>query len=138
MDSNTTGLTHNVLHAEEAIRAVSSSAAGGVTTFLGTTRDNFDGKEVISLEYEAYQPMALKEMQKLCERARAKWPQLIGIAVLHRLGSVSVGEASVVVSVSAPHRQESIGKPWDLLPLTQQFSEFCPCFMPLCSHPVVS
>jgi molybdopterin synthase catalytic subunit len=54
---------------------------------LGTTRDNFDGKRVLRLEYEAYKEMAEKEMKNICAELRCKWPQLEHIAIVHRLGS---------------------------------------------------
>lgn len=103
-------LTHEVLSVDFATKSVSSNAAGGISVFVGTTRDNFDGKGVIRLEYEAYEPMAVKEMRNLCMKAREKWVDIIKIAVLHRLGIVPIGEASVIIAVSSPHRREAIGK----------------------------
>jgi len=58
-------------------------------TFPGTTRDNFDGKRVLQLEYEAYEPQALSEMKKICAAIREKWA-IHGIAMLHRAGSVKI------------------------------------------------
>ena len=55
---------------------------------IGTTRDNFDGKKVLKLEYEAYSPMAEKEMKKICHSVRGKWPDVENIAMFHRIGYV--------------------------------------------------
>lgn len=102
-------LTREALSIEAASRTVARDFAGGTSIFVGTTRDTFEGKVVTLLEYEAYESMALKEMRKLCDRARERWPQICAVAVMHRLGRVQVGEASVIIAVSSPHRKESIG-----------------------------
>ncbi|XP_046458269.1 molybdopterin synthase catalytic subunit-like [Daphnia pulex] len=82
-------------------------STGAVSLFVGTTRNNFEGKKVISLEYEAFKPMACKEIKKICENIREKW-KVKHIAFHHRLGEVPVGEASVVIAVSSEHRAESL------------------------------
>ncbi|KAJ3696281.1 hypothetical protein LUZ60_001658 [Juncus effusus] len=82
-------------------------AAGAVATFEGTTRDTFDGRRVVELRYEAYEPMAIKRLAAACAAARDKW-RLIGLAVSHRLGVVPVGEASVFVAASAVHRSDAM------------------------------
>lgn len=64
-------------------------------------------KKVLKLEYEAYTPMALKELQKLCDQVRQKW-EVLKIAVVHRIGEVPIGEASVIIVVSSAHRRESL------------------------------
>lgn len=64
--------------------------------FKGTTRDNFDGKKVIQLEYEAYIPMAELEMRKICASIRAKWPTVRHICIQHRLGSVTFSVAKLL------------------------------------------
>ncbi|XP_064541555.1 molybdopterin synthase catalytic subunit isoform X1 [Drosophila montana] len=79
-------------------------SCGACSVFLGTTRDSFEGKNVISLEYEAYENMALKEMGKICTDLRVRWPSLKHIVMYHRLGIVPVSEVSVVIAASAPHR----------------------------------
>lgn len=101
-------LTFDVLSVDAASKAVGSDGAGAISLFVGTTRDNFDGKRVLSLEYEAYEPMALKEMKALCGRARDKWPATLAVAVFHRLGKVPIAEASVIIAVSSPHRTDAI------------------------------
>jgi molybdopterin synthase catalytic subunit len=89
-----------------ALAAVARPGAGGTALFVGTTRDNARGKEVLWLEYEAYRPMALAMMERIAADAAARWG-LLGVAVVHRCGRVAVGEASVVVAVSSAHRAEA-------------------------------
>ncbi|KAI9025692.1 Molybdopterin synthase catalytic subunit [Hyaloraphidium curvatum] len=88
--------------------AVRDDACGAISLFEGTTRDTFGGRRVLRLEYEAYVPMALKEMMKLCSEARERWPELVHVAVDHRIGVVPVREPSVVIAVSSPHRRDAI------------------------------
>ncbi len=83
---------------------VASAAAGAVCTFIGTTRDHNDGRRVLRLEYEAYPEMAIAEMEKIGRMARDRWP-IEAIAITHRVGVVPIGEASVVIAVSAGHRK---------------------------------
>ncbi|CAI0413990.1 unnamed protein product [Linum tenue] len=86
---------------------VSAPQAGAITTFSGTTRDTFDGKTVVELRYEAYVPMAVRQIQSICSSARATW-KIHAIAVAHRLGAVPVGETSVFIAVSAVHRGDAL------------------------------
>ena len=85
---------------------VSSPSAGAVVLFLGTTREFTGPRQTKSLVYECYQEMALKKLRELAETARRRWP-LAGCAVVHRLGHLEIGEASVAVAVSSPHRQDA-------------------------------
>ncbi|HYA34634.1 MAG TPA: molybdopterin converting factor subunit 1 [Candidatus Binataceae bacterium] len=87
-------------------REVSDPGAGAICTFAGTTRDNNVGRRVIRLEYEVYEPMALSEMRRLAEEAGRRWA-ITRIAIRHRIGIVEIGETSVAISVSAPHRGEA-------------------------------
>lgn len=80
-----------------------TDADGAVVTFTGTTRDHHDGAEVVSLHYEAYEEMAQKVVCGLFEEAIKRFP-ITRARIVHRLGSVPVGEASVVVVVASPHR----------------------------------
>ncbi|CAL1401260.1 unnamed protein product [Linum trigynum] len=86
---------------------VSDPQAGAITTFSGTTRDTFDGKTVVELRYEAYVPMAVRQIQAICSSARATW-KIHAISVAHRLGAVPVGETSVFIAVSAVHRADAL------------------------------
>ncbi|HSD11119.1 MAG TPA: molybdenum cofactor biosynthesis protein MoaE [Candidatus Binatia bacterium] len=85
------------------IAAAAHSGSGATVTFAGTTRDHNDGRRVTQLEYEAYPEMALAEMEKIAATARERWP-IERIAIVHRIGVVPIGEASVVIAVSAAHR----------------------------------
>ena len=93
------------LDLNELVSAVGDPGVGAIVTFIGTTRDNNEGRRVHSLEYEAYQGMAEQEMRKLGDEAQAKW-QINGVAVHHRIGRVPIGEASVMIAVASPHRDE--------------------------------
>lgn len=96
------------LDSQRAVELVTHPSAGAISTFVGTTRDNFQGKKVVRLEYEGYTPMAVSELRKICVTIREKWPEVVGVALFHRLGVVQVAEASVIVAVSSPHRREAL------------------------------
>ncbi len=90
-----------------AVRAaVSRDEAGAVLIFEGVTRNHHDGREVLRLEYEAYPSMAESQMKAICSDILSRWPEA-RVAMAHRIGLVAVGEASVVIAVSAPHRDEA-------------------------------
>ena len=96
-------ITHDAIDPRPVEAAVAWSGAGAVLTFIGVTRDNFEGQEVLGLEYEAYPEMALAKMAEIQSEIIERWPGARA-AMVHRLGSVSVGEISVVIAVSSPHR----------------------------------
>nr|XP_044995000.1 molybdopterin synthase catalytic subunit [Jaculus jaculus]XP_044995001.1 molybdopterin synthase catalytic subunit [Jaculus jaculus] len=100
-------LTAQRLSVDDASRSVLSPLCGAVSLFVGTTRNNFEGKKVIGLEYEAYLPMAENEIRKICGDIRQKWA-VRHIAVFHRLGLVPVSEASTIIAVSSAHRTASL------------------------------
>jgi molybdopterin synthase catalytic subunit len=84
-------------------------SCGAVSTFIGITRNNFQAKEVLSLSYEAYVPMAMKELLKLCTECKImKYPSIRRIAAVHIIGDCPVGHASVILACSSPHRLEAI------------------------------
>jgi molybdopterin synthase catalytic subunit len=88
-----------------AIQAeVQTSAAGAVVMFLGTTREFTHGRQTTSLDYECYPEMAERKLAELEVEARRRWP-ILDCAIVHRLGRVEIGEASVAIAVSAAHRQ---------------------------------
>jgi molybdopterin synthase catalytic subunit len=101
-------LTHEPINIMQAIAEAGTPASGAIDLFIGTARNNTHGKRVAWLEYEAYEPMALREMTAIAERARIKW-NAHRIVVVHRLGRVDIGEASVAIAVSAAHRAEAFG-----------------------------
>jgi molybdopterin synthase catalytic subunit len=91
---------------DEVLDWVKSPEAGAIDIFIGTTRNHSRGREVLSLEYEAYEPMALKLMEAIGAEARRRW-EIDRLAIVHRVGRVEVGEGSVVIAVSAAHRSEA-------------------------------
>jgi molybdopterin synthase catalytic subunit len=99
------GLSAQPLDPEALARAVVTPAHGAVVTFLGTTRETSPGdtRPVAALEYEAYEPMAVAEMQTIARETEERYGPL-GIALVHRTGRVELGQPSVAVVVAAPHR----------------------------------
>jgi molybdopterin synthase catalytic subunit len=91
--------------------AVSHPGAGAICTFTGIVRDNSRGEPTTHLQYEAYEGMALKMMGALARELAERWPG-IRVAMAHRTGRIEIGEASVVISVSAPHRAAAIEACW--------------------------
>jgi molybdopterin synthase catalytic subunit len=91
---------------DEMVARVRHPQAGAVVLFLGTVRDNREGARVHHLEYEAYEPRALRDMRDVCDEAAARWPLLV-VAMIHRVGTLGVGEISVAIAVSAPHRADA-------------------------------
>lgn len=99
-------ITEKPIDVQKVIDTASSLAAGAVDVFIGTVRNNAHGKNVVWLEYEAYETMAIGEIRKIIDDASHQWP-LLGWAVSHRVGTLKPGEVAVAVAVSAPHRRES-------------------------------
>ncbi|MCH8841726.1 MAG: molybdenum cofactor biosynthesis protein MoaE [SAR324 cluster bacterium] len=95
------------IDANAVIAKVAASKAGAISTFHGVVRDNSLGRQVLHLFYEAYPPMALAEMSKIEEEVRRRWT-IEQIAIAHRIGKLEIGEASVVIAVSSPHRKDAI------------------------------
>lgn len=101
-------ITSDVLVVDQISNSVSSPGCGAISLFIGTTRDNFKAKEVVSLEYECYTEMARNEMIKICSKMREMWKDIKHIAIHHRTGLVPTGEASVIIAVSSPHRESAL------------------------------
>jgi len=99
-------LTGEPISIDEIVARVRHPQAGAVVLFLGTVRDNREGARVHHLEYEAYETLALRDMHSVCEEAAARWP-LLGVALVHRTGTLAVGEISVAIAVAAPHRADA-------------------------------
>ncbi|WDI40960.1 molybdenum cofactor biosynthesis protein MoaE [Bremerella sp. P1] len=99
-------LTQQSIDASAVTQTVTSPNSGAVVLFLGTTRQFTDAKETVTLTYTAYVPMATSEMEKLEAEAKARWP-IDQCVLIHRLGEVPIGEASVAVAVSTPHRRDA-------------------------------
>ena len=104
---------------DDLVRVVLTPGAGAVVTFVGTVRDNNLGRRVVALEYEAYGEMAGDEMRRIGVEMREKWG-LHGIAMRHRVGKLKVGEISVLIAVSAPHRTEAFNACSEALDLLKE------------------
>jgi molybdopterin synthase catalytic subunit/molybdopterin converting factor small subunit len=100
-------VTEEPLSLESAVAEVADERAGGIATFTGTVRRQSRGREVTHLEYEAYAEMAEEVMARLAAGLQARH-ELCGVAIHHRVGRLDIGEASVVIAVSAPHRQAAL------------------------------
>ena len=86
------------------LQSVASPLAGASVLFVGSTREWTEDKQTASLDYECYESMAIQKIKELEAEARRRWP-LIGCSVVHRIGPVDIGEASVVIAVSSAHRK---------------------------------
>lgn len=96
-------LTAEPIDVTRLVASASQPTAGAVVLFLGITRQFTEGRETAELAYDAYPDMARKELEKLEAEARDRWP-LVECAIVHRLGVVPLGEPSVAIAVSTPHR----------------------------------
>ena len=94
------------LSVEEVRTAIADPAAGGEVLFIGTVRDNDAEKGVTGLGYSAH-PSAEAELRKVTEGIAAKYPDALGVAAVHRVGDLAVGDLAVVVGVSCTHRAEA-------------------------------
>jgi molybdopterin synthase catalytic subunit len=99
-------LTHDPIDANELVAAVWTPADGAICTFHGIVREDSRNRTVRYLEYDAYPAMAEKKMAEILDEVTAKWPKQ-RVAIVHRLGVVPLGAASVVIAVASPHRSES-------------------------------
>jgi molybdopterin synthase catalytic subunit len=99
-------VTAEPLDPQRAVELVRRDDAGAVVVFLGVVRDHNLGRRVLYLEYDAYPEMARRVMRELAEEAMGRWP-IVDVAVLHRIGHLEVGETSLLVAVSSPHRAEA-------------------------------
>lgn len=105
-DRHWTRLTHGTLDLSAIQAFLATPEAGAIDVFLGTTRRLTHGRETVELAYEAYEPMALREMEALLATASERWP-VAKACLHHRLGIVPLAEASVVIGVATPHRADS-------------------------------
>jgi molybdopterin synthase catalytic subunit len=111
VSGGTAGDTYRVVDTPlqpDAVAAwVADPGAGGVVIFAGVVRNETAGRSVKFLEYEAHRPMAEAKMREIGETLRARWPGIRRVAMLHRVGRLEIGEASVLIAVSAAHRHEA-------------------------------
>ena len=99
-------ITESPINAQQGMPRLSSPRAGASVIFLGTTREFTQGRQTRWLEYECYREMAERKLAELEAAARQRWP-LVECLLLHRVGPVDLGETSVLVAVSTPHRQQA-------------------------------
>ncbi|TAL30369.1 MAG: molybdenum cofactor biosynthesis protein MoaE [Spirochaetes bacterium] len=98
-------IQENPLDTAALIRTVGTKEDGAVLSFIGTARRGSMGKSVLYLHYEAYETMAMKELGRIADEACSRWP-LSDCVIVHRTGEVGLGEPSVFIGVSTPHRAE--------------------------------
>ena len=96
-------ISNQPLNIESCIDWVMTPQSGGIDVFIGTVRDSTKGKTVRRLEFEAYEPMAIKEMHKIADDAFSKWP-VQKLLIHHRTGVLEVGEVPVIIAISCAHR----------------------------------
>jgi molybdopterin synthase catalytic subunit len=101
-----TYLTDRPIDWQTLVKRVMRSSDGACVVFEGLVRDQHEGKKVQSIFYDAYRPMAEKEISKIIDDIHAQFPQ-VAVALAHRLGVLKVGEASIVIACSSPHRGEA-------------------------------
>jgi molybdopterin synthase catalytic subunit len=99
-------LTSEPIDVQEVLDRASSTQAGAVVLFLGTTREFTRGRQTLSLNYECYAEMAEKKLVELDEEAHQRW-SLVETVIVHRVGLLGLGEASVAIAVSSAHRKNA-------------------------------
>jgi molybdopterin synthase catalytic subunit len=97
-------LTFAPLSLDHVYRQADDGANGAIVVMSGMVRDNTDGKAVTYLEYQAYEPMALRVFQQIAAEVRQQWPDVTHVVIEHRTGKLEIGEISVLIAVGAPHR----------------------------------
>ena len=93
------------INLNELIKYVSDPRAGAITTFIGVTREEGENRKVLYLDYDAYPEMAVKKMEEIGKEIKERLGGL-KIAIVHRVGRLKIGEASVAIVISTPHRKE--------------------------------
>ena len=99
-------VTPEPIDAAAAVAAVETARCGAVNLFVGLVRDHNAGRRVIRLEYECYEPLAVRSFERIASEAAAHWPDA-RLAIVHRVGSLEIGEASVVIAAASPHRADA-------------------------------
>jgi molybdopterin synthase catalytic subunit/molybdopterin converting factor small subunit len=107
-------LTQGPVNLSAVVVAVVDERAGAIATFLGTVRAQSRGRDVIALEYEAYEEMAEDVMAEIAEDVKRRY-DLCKVAISHRVGRVEIGETSVAIAVSAPHRHDALAACKDVI-----------------------
>ena len=97
-------LTHDPIPTHELAQQLKAPADGAAVVFEGVVRDHSHGRKTLYLEYEAYEPMAIRKMEEIGSEARQKFA-IDGVGMIHRLGRLEIGETSVAIVVTAAHRR---------------------------------
>jgi len=97
-------VTRDVLSVNEVVAGVTDAAVGAVVTFVGVVRGTSEGRQVRYLEYEAYPEMAERTLAQIGEEVRARWPEILRVAIVHRVGRLEIGDTAVVIALAAAHR----------------------------------
>lgn len=105
--SNHFAITFAPLSLEAAYRLADDPANGAVVVMTGMVRNNTEGKAVVALEYQAYEPMAIRVFQQIAAEIRQTWTDATHVVIHHRTGKLQIGEVSVIVAVGCPHRSEA-------------------------------
>ena len=100
-------ITFAPLSLEDVYTLADDPGNGAIALMSGTVRDQTDGKSVVFLEYQAYEPMAIQIFRQIAREIRDRWPQVNRVVIHHRTGRLHVGEISVLVAVGCPHRAEA-------------------------------
>jgi MoaE-MoaD fusion protein len=100
-------ITSGPLVERALVEAVEDPAAGAIALFSGVVRNQTDARPVKFLEYEAHVPMAEAKMREIAAEVRARWPEVRRVALVHRIGRLEIGESSVLIAVSSPHRRQA-------------------------------
>ena len=100
-------ITFAPLSLEEVYALADDPGNGAVVVMSGMVRNKTDGKPVVALEYQAYEPMAVRVFQQIAAEIRKTWPDVNRVAIHHRTGRLEIGEISVLVAVGSPHRSEA-------------------------------
>lgn len=113
-------IVKNRIDTESVLASVHSDTCGAAVLFVGTTRRLTGGRETTKLEYECYDEMAIAKINQLCDQARRTWT-MDNISVVHRVGTVEIGESSIAIAVSSPHRKSAFeAAQWLIDELKQQ------------------
>lgn len=97
-------ITDVPIQVDAVTEKVTSRNAGAITVFIGTVREMTKGKKTLSLQYEAYPPMAIKMFEQIEAEMLEKWPET-KVAITHRVGKLDISDVAVVIAVSSPHRK---------------------------------
>jgi len=107
MENISIKISSQQLKMQKCIDFVSDEACGGISVFIGTVRDSTNQKKVTLLSFSSYEPMAIKEMNKIAKKALADF-DILKIAIHHAIGDLQIGEIPVIIAVSSAHREAAI------------------------------